>query len=211
VRLLLVRHGETDWNASLRYQGHASISLNARGRRQAQHAAEALRRYGAAALYASDVVRAWETAELIGAALSLVPQPLPGLREVHVGQWEGLTPDELYVRFPDHMAAVDQDPANTVRLGGESYAQMQLRAVTALEQLYAAHRDQTVIAVSHGGPIRALVCHLLGAPLANFNKLWIDNGALSRLIYHPRHGWRLTLLNDTSHLQGVDEAREGGE
>src|SRR5688500_15384392 len=101
VRLLLVRHGETDWNAALRYQGQGTVSLNQRGRRQALRAADALRPYAADVLYASDVVRAWETAELIGGALGLAPQALPGLREVHVGQWEGLTPDELYVRFPD--------------------------------------------------------------------------------------------------------------
>lgn len=211
MRLLLVRHGETDWNTTLRYQGHLAISLNERGRNQSLRAAEALAKEGASALYASDVVRAWETAVIIGQLLGLDPQPLPGLREVDVGLWEGLTPDELYARYPEHMAEIERDPANTVRLGGESYAQMQLRVVAAIEELRVRHQGETVIVATHGGPIRALICHLLGAPLGSFSRLWIDNGAISEIIHHPRYIWRVQRVNDVCHLKGADEAREGGE
>ena len=174
MRLILVRHGETAWNAERRYQGHHPIPLNERGRSQARRA---------------------------GQRLSREPEPLPDLREINDGEWAGLTPDELLERFPEHMAAMRQAPDVTARLGGESYAQMQLRLVRAFERLAGLHRGQTVVAVSHGGAIRALVCHLLGAPLAHFGRLWIDNGGFVEIIAHGDE-WRVLRLNDAAHLEG---------
>jgi broad specificity phosphatase PhoE len=203
MRLILVRHGETDWNAALRYQGHANIPLNEQGREQAHKAGVRLARYGATALYTSDIVRAAETAAIVGAATGLTPQPMPDLREIDVGQWEGLTPEELYRRFPEHMAAFDRDPARTVRLGGESYAQLQGRALVALNTLHAKHPgDEIVLAVSHGGTIRALLCHIIGLDLAHFGRLWLDNGSFTEL-RHGAHGWRLVRLNDAAHIEGT--------
>lgn len=209
MRLILVRHGETPWNVTLQYQGQANVPLNDRGREQAQLTAVRLGRSPATALYSSDTTRAWETAEIIGAALKLKPQPVPNLREIDVGQWEGLTPEELYRRFPDHMREYERDPARTVRLGGESYAQLQTRALVALNEIYERHQSSdTVIAVSHGGTIRAILCHVIGLDLVNFGKMWLDNGSLTELRY-GRNGWRLMRLNDAAHLEGI--VAEGGE
>jgi alpha-ribazole phosphatase/probable phosphoglycerate mutase len=203
MRLILVRHGETAWNAERRYQGHHPIPLNERGRSQARRAGQRLSREPLIqALYASDIARAWETAALIGASIGREPEPLPDLREINDGEWAGLTPDELLERFPEHMAAMRQAPDVTARLGGESYAQMQIRLVRAFERLAGLHRSQTVVAVSHGGAIRSLVCHLLGAPLAHFGRLWIDNGAFVEIIAHGDE-WRVLRLNDAAHLDGV--------
>lgn len=209
MRLLLVRHGETPWNVTLQYQGQANVPLNERGLEQARRAAARLRPYGATALYSSDIVRAWQTAELIGAELGLAPAPMPELREIDVGQWEGLTPEELYRRFPDHMAEYRRDPARTVRLGGESYAQLQTRALIALTQLQERHSTgDVVVAVSHGGTIRALLCHVIGLDLGNFGRMWLDNGSLTELRL-GRSGWRLMRLNDNAHVE--DMVAEGGE
>jgi alpha-ribazole phosphatase len=203
MRLILIRHGETDWNATLRYQGHANIPLNQQGRQQARQASARLAHYGATALYTSDILRAAETAEIVGGALGLPPRSMPDLREIDVGQWEGLTPEELYRRFPEHMAAFNRDPARTVRLGGESYAQLQERALVALNAIHAAHPgDEIVLAVSHGGTIRALLCHIIGLDLAHFGRLWLDNGSLTEL-RHGAHGWRLVRLNDAAHMEGM--------
>jgi broad specificity phosphatase PhoE len=203
MRLMLIRHGETDWNATLRYQGHANIPLNQQGREQAHKTGMRLARYGAAALYSSDILRAAETAEIIGSVNGLTPRPMPNLREIDVGKWEGLTPEELYRRFPEHMAAFDRDPARTVRLGGESYAQLQQRSLVALNDIHAAHPgDELVLAVSHGGTIRALLCHIIGLDLAHFGRLWLDNGSLTEL-RHGAHGWRLVRLNDAAHMEGM--------
>ncbi|MBX0326573.1 histidine phosphatase family protein [Oscillochloris sp. ZM17-4] len=209
MRLILVRHGETPWNVTLQYQGQVNVPLNDRGRAQARHTAERLARLGADALYTSDTARAAETAAIIGSALGRTPAPMPELREIDVGQWEGLTPEQLYRRFPDHMAEYERDPARTVRLGGESYAQLQARALVALGRIYDAHQPgDVIVAVSHGGTIRALLCHVIGLELANFGKMWLDNGSLTEIRYGS-HGWRLVRLNDAAHLEGM--VAEGGE
>ncbi len=209
MRLILVRHGETPWNVTLQYQGHANVPLNERGREQARRAAARLRGLEVRALYASDIARAWQTAEIIGAELGQTPVPMPELREIDVGQWEGLTPEELYRRFPDHMAEYKRDPARTVRLGGESYAQLQTRALVALQRIQETHaQGDIVVAVSHGGTIRALLCHVIGLDLANFGRMWLDNGSLTELRL-GRNGWRLMRLNDAAHVE--DMVAEGGE
>ena len=209
MRLLLIRHGETDWNVTLRYQGHANIPLNEQGREQARRVGARLKRYSASALYTSDIVRAAETAAIIGEMVGLTPRAMPDLREIDVGQWEGLTPEELYRRFPEHMEAFNRDPARTVRLGGESYAQLQARALAALNAIHAAHPgDELVLAVSHGGTIRALLCHIIGLDLAHFGRLWIDNGSITE-VRHGAHGWRLVRLNDAAHME--DMVFAGGE
>lgn len=209
MRLILVRHGETPWNVTLQYQGQANVPLNERGHEQARRVAERLRRLEPQVLYSSDITRAWQTAEIIGAAVGRTPVPMPELREIDVGQWEGLTPEELYRRFPDHMAEYRRDPARTVRLGGESYAQLQARALVALNHIQATHAQGTiVVAVSHGGTIRALLCHVIGLDLANFGRMWLDNGSLTELRL-GRNGWRLMRLNDAAHVEEM--VAEGGE
>ncbi len=209
MRLILIRHGETEWNVTLQYQGHANIPLNDRGRWQARAVGERLRQLQASAIYASDIARAWETAEIIGESVGLTPQPMAELREIDVGQWEGLTPEELYRRFPDHMREYERDPARTVRLEGESYAQLQERALVALQCIHETHQpDETVVAVSHGGTIRALLCHIIGLNLIYFGRIWLDNGSITELRY-GKHGWRLMRLSDAAHLEG--ETFEGGE
>lgn len=209
MRLILVRHGETPWNRTLQYQGHAPVPLNEQGREQARRLAFRLARSGAVAIYSSDLPRAWETAEIIGEQLALRPIAMPDWREIDVGLWEGLTPDELYQRFPDHMREYDRDPARTVRLGGESYAQLQARVLRAFHQIEAAHQSgETIIVVSHGGSIRALFCHIIGLDLANFGKMWLDNGSLSEIV-RGRRGWRLLRMNDVAHLE--DLIAGGGE
>jgi alpha-ribazole phosphatase len=206
MQLLFVRHGETDWNASLRYQGQLNIPLNERGRQQAHAVAQRLARYRVQAIYASDLSRAAETATIIGSHIQLAPVMVPELREIDVGHWEGLTPEELHQRYPDHMREHERDPANTVRLGGESYAQMQARALTALTMIHESHTgNPTIVCVSHGGTIRALICHILGLDLVHFGRMWTDNASLSEL-RRTSKGWRLYRLNDCAHLEGTELA-----
>lgn len=209
MRLILVRHGETPWNVTLQYQGHANIPLNERGREQGRRAAERVVAYQPIALYSSDLARAWQTAEVIAARTGVNPIAMPELREIDVGQWEGHTPEELYRRFPEHMAEYRRDPARTVRLGGESYAQLQERALIALRQIEQRHAyGDVIVAVSHGGTIRALLCHVIGLDLGNFGRMWLDNGSLTELRL-GRSGWRLLRFNDNVHVE--DMVAEGGE
>lgn len=195
MRLILIRRAETDSNVVLRHGGRDAVPLNARGRHQAEQAAVRLRSYAATALYTSDLTRAAETAAIIGAALGLAPQSLGALREIDGGS-EPLTPEELYRRFPDQIQAFARDPARPVRPGGESYMQLHARAAQALD-VFARHGDITVLAVSHGGVIRAMLHAVIGLDLSAFPRLVLDPCGLTEL-RTSAFGWRLHHLNDAT-------------
>ena len=151
--LVLVRHGETDWNADNRFQGHADPPLNETGRAQARALATELRREVFAALYTSPLQRAAETAAIIGYELGLEPRPDDALKEVDVGSWSGLTRAEVEQRYPTGFA-------RWLEFGhgwddGETYDELGVRVVSGLVDIAAQHRDEVVLAVTHGGPIRS--------------------------------------------------------
>jgi probable phosphoglycerate mutase len=151
--ILLARHGETDWNRENRFQGHADPPLNSTGRSQAAELSAALAAEELAAVYSSPLRRAFETAEVVAAAHGLQPVAVAGLREVHVGSWQGLTRAELETRYPEQFArwlAYEQGWDD-----GESYDQLSRRVIPALLELAAAHEGERILAVTHGGPIRA--------------------------------------------------------
>ena len=143
--LLLVRHGETDWNTERRWQGHADVPLNDRGREQAQRLAEELGAEMLDAIYASDLVRARETAEIVGAALGVEVIPDPDLREIDVGSRQGRTWTEI-----DNQPEWDGEPH-------QAHAERVLRAVHAIAE---RHPSQRVLVVTHGGSMRRLHEHL---------------------------------------------------
>jgi probable phosphoglycerate mutase len=151
--ILLARHGETDWNRDNRFQGHADPPLNETGRAQAAELAAALADESLAAVYSSPLLRAFETAEIAAAPHGLAPVPVEALREVDVGSWQGLTRAEIEERFPAQFArwlAYEQGWDD-----GETYEEMSVRVVAALFELAAAHEGDQILAVSHGGPVRA--------------------------------------------------------
>jgi broad specificity phosphatase PhoE len=163
--ILLARHGETDWNRDGRFQGHADPPLNAAGRRQAVELSVALAPEQLAAVYSSPLRRAVETAEVIATAHGLEPVPVDALREVDVGSWQGLTRAEVEKRFPEQHA-------RWLEYGqgwedGETYEQMGERVVAALLDLAAAHDGDRILAVTHGGPIRAAIAFADGTSHAD--------------------------------------------
>jgi broad specificity phosphatase PhoE len=154
--LLLVRHGETDWNREGRFQGHADPPLNDLGRRQAAAVAEQLARAGTSAVYSSDLRRAFATATIVAARLGVTPHPHPGLREVDVGAWSGLTRDEIAERFPESFqrwVAGGEPPE------WEARTDFVARVGTALLELAARHAGERLVVVGHGGTIRAAERH----------------------------------------------------
>ena len=151
TRLLLARHGETDWNRTGRWQGQADPPLNDAGRRQAAALAEQLVGDGVAAIYSSDLRRASETARVVGDRLGLPVVERPDLREIDVGSWSGLTRDEVRERFPDGFARwLDGEIGHD----GESREQLTTRVVAAIERIAAEQAGGTVLVVTHGGAIR---------------------------------------------------------
>jgi probable phosphoglycerate mutase len=173
--LILARHGETDWNRDGIWQGHGDPPLNDVGRRQAADLARRLEDVELDALYSSDLRRAYETAEIIGRAKGVEITADPDLREMDVGSWSGLTPEEIATRFPD-MASHDGEPRNA----------FDTRAVGALTRIAGAHRGGQVLVVTHGGVVRALERQLSGEPrsvlgnceLAEFR---YERGAFARI------------------------------
>jgi broad specificity phosphatase PhoE len=151
--ILLARHGETDWNRDNRFQGHADPPLNEVGRAQAAELAKALAHEPLAAVYTSPLRRAFETAAIAAAPHHLEPVPVEALREVDVGSWEGLTRAEVEHHFPDQYARWLEYEQGWD--DGETYEEMGLRAIAALFELAAAHDGGRILAVSHGGPVRA--------------------------------------------------------
>jgi 2,3-bisphosphoglycerate-dependent phosphoglycerate mutase len=160
TEILLARHGETDWNRESRFQGHADPPLNDLGRQQAVELAAALSDQEFVAVYSSPLRRALETAQTVAESHGLTAVPVEGLREVDVGSWQALTRDEVEQRFPqqfrrwlDYGRGWDD---------GETYEEMGDRVLATLEQLAARHEGEQIVAVTHGGPIRAALARAQG-------------------------------------------------
>jgi probable phosphoglycerate mutase len=151
----LVRHGETDWNRDLRWQGHSDVPLNERGREQARELADNLSDAGLSAVYASDLSRAAETAQIVADRLSLPLRIDAGLREIDVGSWEGFTLAEITARSPGAVTRWDEQGEHGWE-HGESHTAMMVRVRDAIRSIADRHEGEEVLVVSHGGPIRAL-------------------------------------------------------
>lgn len=151
--ILLARHGETDWNRDNRFQGHADPPLNETGRTQAAELAAALAEEPFAGIYSSPLRRALETAQLVAAPHGLNPVPVDALREVDVGSWQELTRAEIEERFPEQFARWLEYEDGWE--DGESYEEMSRRVIAGLLELAAAHGGERILAVTHGGPMRA--------------------------------------------------------
>jgi broad specificity phosphatase PhoE len=166
--VLLARHGESDWNAAGRWQGHADRPLTDRGRRQAEDLAERLARVPLDAVYTSDLRRAWETAEPIARHHGLELRKLPELREVDVGSWSGLTRAEAEQRFPDGFRRWRE--WGTGWDDGETYEEMGERVIGALRRLAAVHLGGRVLVVSHGGALRAVHAAASGMDVGTYRR-----------------------------------------
>jgi broad specificity phosphatase PhoE len=161
TRILLARHGETDWNRLGRWQGHADPPLNEKGRHQAAELAARLAGDGVTAIYSSDLMRASQTAAVVADRLGLDVVEDRGLREIDVGSWSGLTRAEVEQRFPVGYA---RWLGGEIGHDGETREQLTERVVGAVRRIAAEHPDGTVLVVTHGGAIRALRRHAAGDP-----------------------------------------------
>jgi broad specificity phosphatase PhoE len=149
TRILLARHGETDWNVHRRVQGHSDTPLNDTGREQARALGAELAGEPIDAVYSSDLMRAHETARIVADPRGLDVVALRDLRERHFGTWEGLTDDEIFARFPEAREGPWGD--------GETREAMVARVLDALRRIAETHPEACVLVVSHGGPLRAVL------------------------------------------------------
>ena len=205
-RLIIWRHGRTEWNQASRFQGQADIGLDSAGVLQAKRAAEVLASYQPTAIVASDLLRTRQTAEALAEVTGLPITTDPRLREIHVGSWEGLTGEEVRAADPD--LALRLRTGEDVRRSatGESVAEVGERAGAALAEIAETADDgATVVVAMHGLSGRAAICRLLGHPAENW-KLFgsLDNCCWAMVEWHRGGGyWRVASYN-VSAAPGVD-------
>lgn len=208
LRLLLVRHGQTDGNSNGRFVGHQDIPLNETGERQIQAAAQRLRKERPAAIYSSDLLRACQTASAIQQAIqqSISPAPPPKLikdqriREMHFGEWEGLTYSEIENAYPEELKSWQADIFHVAPPGGESLQQLAERAHFFLEELLDTYSGQSVIVAGHGGTFEALAIKILKLESGRSWQFQLNNTGICEFKFFPS-GPILSLWNDTCHLE----------
>jgi phosphoserine phosphatase len=200
--LLLVRHGQSTWNYEHRIQGQLDPPLSDEGRRQAARLGRRLAGRKFSGFYSSDLQRALETSRVIGEAVGIEPTPMEGLREIYLGEWEGLLTEELAVRYPVAWAGWTEEPDWDLVPGGEGSAQFEARVKVALDSLFDRHQQGDVLAVTHGGVIQIALHHVVGRPGRGIFPFRIQNTSMS--VIEKRNG-RLVVsgVNDIGHLEAA--------
>jgi alpha-ribazole phosphatase len=201
VRLLIVRHGATLNNASGRYTGQSDVELSPLGVRQAEALAARLASEQLDQIVTSDLRRARKTAECIAARHPDVPLSLDAdLREISMGEWEGLTHAEVLARDPVRFMRWSDDAAAVAAPGGETYAELHQRVARALDHSVGQCPLGTVLWATHGGAIGILLCHVLGLDLSKRAQFRRDNTAITELVI-TEGAIVLIRHNDTAHLE----------
>ncbi|MDH7494193.1 MAG: histidine phosphatase family protein [Candidatus Saccharicenans sp.] len=200
TRILLVRHGETEWNRIERFRGSTDIPLNENGLRQAELLARRLlAAWKPTAVYSSPLSRALKTAEASALPIKLQVMIHPGLSDINYGEWQGLTPEEVGRRWPELFERWQTNPSNLHFPGGEAIEERQRIGVAAVKEIAAAHPGETVVAVGHTVINRLIILGLLDLDLSYFWRLRQDNCALN--VFEYQNGqFRAVTLNETGHL-----------
>jgi probable phosphoglycerate mutase len=200
TRIGLIRHGETLWNRNGRWQGQAPVPLNDEGLAQAELLSTflATQHDPATVIYASDLKRAMQTAQAVAARLGCPVIPDRMWREIDVGEWQGLTVEEVRAWDPERLAVVTTDPQRQPRPGGESWEQVGERGLQALLALPKAHAGERVLVVTHGGLIRSVLNRLVPR---DEPALIVDNTSITELSYtHDGDEWSILAWNRLDHL-----------
>ena len=201
--LYFARHGETDDNAALVFQGQGGRGLNSRGRAQARRLAERMRKARVASIVTSDLQRAMETAVIVGDACRVEPSLDAELREVDVGTWTGRSHAQVEELYPEEWAAWSTG-LDARRGGGETYAELSQRIERAVVRIAAMDAKDPILVVSHGGSIKSYVAKLLGVGPEGLRALaGVGNCGLTIIERDTRGRSRLHAWNDTSHLEGL--------
>jgi broad specificity phosphatase PhoE len=177
-----------------KFQGQGEVGLTTLGREQANQAAHVLRTMSPVSLFSSPLTRTMETSRAIGQVCSLEVRPLEDLKELDLGDVDGFDNIKLRAQYPDLYNHWRRDPTHAQMPGGESLAQLQVRAWRAVEQICNGQNGSTVVAVSHHFAIVTVLCRLLEMPLSRFRRLQVALGSITT-IEHTEGGWRLLSMN----------------
>ncbi|MCR1898058.1 histidine phosphatase family protein [Irregularibacter muris] len=204
TRLYLIRHGETLWNRKGKAQGMKDIQLTDVGIRQANYLAEHLKNENIDIIYASDLSRAYDTAEIIGKHINKSVIPLPGIREMNFGQWEGLTTNEIKEKYHGIFNDWSLKPHNTQIPEAETLLQVQTRSLKAVKEIIEKNPNKNIVMVSHGVAIKTIIFGLLDIDLSYYKKIRQDNTAINIIDFKKDYNV-LVQLNDTCHLKNFKE------
>ena len=200
TRIILVRHGETEWNRVERFRGHADVPLNEAGLAQAEGTGRRIAvEWNPVAIYTSPLSRAVNTAEAIARYFALPVQAHPGLIDIDYGQWQGLTPGEAKERWPEVVDAWYNSPHTAHIPDGETLKELSARAREVVNDMVARHEGQTVVLVSHTVVNRIILLAILGLGNDCFWRLRQDTCAIN--VFEAERGlFTLVSLNETCHL-----------
>lgn len=204
-RVYLIRHGETDWNANGRWQGQLAVDLNATGREQARKLARVLQPEAIEAIYTSDLSRAEETAQIIGAVLGVQPVRDSRLRELNIGAFQGLTVQEIQQRYPQEYAAFLAEPFTYLLPQGESRRLLQERVTAVLRESTTRSDVRRIAIVTHGGVVKMLLSAVCPAKETEFQAMDIPNTSIT-ILKRANSEWLIADLANVAHLGGKDSS-----
>ena len=203
TRLIIVRHGRTEWNRVEKFRGRADIGLDGVGMKQAETAAKRITGWPISAIYSSPMRRALTTAEIIAAPLGLKVQPMSGIIDVDYGKWQGLSTEDVVARDGRLYSQWIESPDKVKFPGGESFTEVRERATSAIDDLIQQHPKETVVLVSHKVICQILILSLLGLDSSHFWQITQDVCAIN--LFEVRGGIPSALfLNDTCHLESLN-------
>ena len=204
TEIIIIRHGETEWNQTGRFQGHSDVPLSETGRAQAEALGRNLALDHVDAIYASDLIRAMETAAPLAARFSLTVTPDPLLRELNFGAWEGRSFSDVNAENPNAMKQFYNDPEYADIPDSEPFPDFQKRVAGRVREIAAEQRGKRVVIVSHGASIRILLTDILAMPIRSIWHISQLNTAVNKIRFEDDGFAVVTLMNDTSHLQGYE-------
>ena len=204
TEIIIIRHGETEWNKTGRFQGHSDVPLSEEGRAQAEALGKNLVVDHVDAIYASDLTRAMETAAPLAERFGLPVIPDPQLRELNFGAWEGRNFNDVNAENPDAMKNFYNDPEQANIPDSENFTDFQRRVAGRVREITAQERGKRIVIVSHGASIRILLADLLSMPIRSIWHLSQLNTAVNKIRFEDDGFAVVTLMNDTSHLRAGD-------
>ena len=199
TRIIAIRHGETAWNVTTRIQGQLDIGLNETGRWQAHRVAQALAGQPIAALYSSDLLRAWDTALSIANATGVAVQTVEGLRERSFGVFQGKTFQEIEAHWPEQALRWRKREPDFEPDGGESLLRFRERITQTMQTLAAQHPGEQIVMVAHGGVMDVLYRAATRQEIQARRTWDLGNATINRLLWTPE-GLSLVGWADTQHL-----------
>jgi phosphoserine phosphatase len=209
MRLIIVRHGESEWNRIHRYQGQLDAPLSGLGLRQAEALGQRLKGEALDHIYTSPLQRAALTARAIAAHHPAVPfATSDALLEIHHGEWQGKFADEILAEYGDGLREWRQHPTRAQMPGGESFSNILKRTLDFREELCARHQDQTILVSTHDVVVKILVADALGMNMDRINRIWVTNASISVIEYGSDLPY-LVSLSEACHLGTLASTREG--